>query len=434
MKNIQVIAAYDLGGRLGDVRAAMQRLQEAYGNVGIDALGARSFNLSYLNWHDPIIRFETPMFVADIAGQSYEVERVGYIYPWLGVMHLTLDFTLPKSTRPDQLLDFYDGFVSWKNADYLPYLARAGSMTESLRVQTGFSESRRADVGELSVVVDTVIVLVEDLLVPRPGRYAFHDFRTIFITDQASKDEAEYAELLELVPSNFRGLNSTPPEFHGLCVSGVKTASTGWVTVVEHQDNVTSKSLVDQIQLLTRLAHAQWFVSQCWLYLLGRGIADGSADGDESGIYELARFRGVFAADAAEVGNADIMLKDPRLIRVSKTLSSAFNVEGHRRTAEERFAAVTEAETKRIERQRTLEAERLQLLFSISAAVAAASLVPMLASAAFPVAVTTVAIAALLCGGFIVNVALLIKRMQRIRLQQSRRKPLIAFISERVGG
>lgn len=419
-----ILLAYDLGGRLKDTSRTIEILSSAYDGVRLDALGPRSFNLSYINWHDPILTFDTAPFDVVLGETEYRVQRSVYIYPWLGVMHLELRFPLRAETEPEEVLDFYDQFVAWKNLDYLPYLARTNSMSDSLRMQTSFdAATSRAHIGEIASVVESICILLRDQIHLRPGRYSFHDFRTIFVTGESKADRVDmFQSLLELVPRSLRGGKTTPFSAMNIELSGTKVVSTGWVTVVERPGGVPADQLTDQITLLIRLAHAQWFVCQSWLYLLGREIAVIGPTNDHSRLYELARYKGLFDLDVIEVGNIDLMLKDPRMIRLAEGLVDAFNVSQHRRTAERRFQSVTQAESKRLEGQRTLEAQRLQLLFSISAAVATASLLPVLASTALPIALATIVFATALCIGFIVNTAVLVRNIRRTRIERGLEK------------
>jgi len=254
-----MVLAYDLGGRLKDTKRTIEVLSSAYQGVRIDALGTRAFNLSYINWHDPILTFDSGAFDVVLNEVEYRVQRFVYLYPWLGVMHLELTFPMQKGTTPEEVLDFYEHFVTWKNLDYLPYLARANSMSESLRMQTSFdSVTDRAFVGELSTVVESVGILLQDQIHPRPGRYAFHDFRTLFLTGNRDDQRPDtFQSLLELVPRDLREGRTSPSQAMQIDLSGTRVHSTGWVTVIERTEGMAADLLGAQIKLLMRLAHAQ---------------------------------------------------------------------------------------------------------------------------------------------------------------------------------
>ena len=429
MHRASVLLAYDLGGRVTDIDAAVTALSAEYGEVSADRMVAESFNLSYINWHDPVFVFTCEPCDVALGDRAYTVTRTAYLYPWLGVLHLQLDFPLDADFTPDDSLRFYEDFVKWKNEDYLPYLERSGTLDTSLRRQREYKESPVSSYqGPLAAVVERVRELLNGTLLERPERYDFHDFRTIFLVEPDGNDPAKtYQDVLALMPSAFAGSSSNYDVPVDMPTTGIRILSSGWVSVLEVPDSTAHNGFVEQINLLIRLAHAQWYVCQAWTYLLGSRIST-DGNGDEH-LHALFQARRLFDADLVEVGNADLMLKHPLLISVSNCLAQAFNLDRHRRTAIACFDSVAHAESKHIERkrsdeaeQRSREADRLQLLFSISAAAAIAALVPELAGAPVPVAIIGVMLATLFWLFFVRNIAVLARRIRRRRQNAKARR------------
>lgn len=434
MKKVRVLFAYDLGGTLQDVQASLSILMSAYPTAAFDTFALRSFNLSYLSRHDPVISFEAEHVPVQFGSDRFMASRRCYVYPWLGVLHVELDFDFEQGKNSLSSLDFYDHLVAWKNEDYLPYLARSGAMNDSLQIATGFDPSRnRSHVGPLADMCESILLLLAKQINSRPERYPFHDFRMVLITDDSQKESpSTLSNLLDLASEN--STPTKPQEFAHLetHVSGTHISSSGWVSALV-LPRANGSDTEAQVALVIRLIHAQWFVCQAWVHILSKEIADEAVEFSQKHLYELARYRGRFDADFVEVGNIDLMLKDPRLIRVSSVIADAFNLSQHRDTAVTRFESVSIAESKRIEEQRTKEAQRLQLLFSISAAVAIAGLIPVLAQTETPLAVFTLIIVIVLGIGFTANVVLIFKRIFRARRKSVKKRRNRQFLAQAGG-
>lgn len=216
--------------------------------------------------------------------------------------------------------------------------------------------------------------------------------------------------------------------------SDLEVVSNGWVTVVIQNPESTADGLTSVLNAQC-LAHAQWFVCQSWIYILSTTIADGRVAGASVPLHELARYRQNFELDLIESGNLDLMLKDPVLRQVARMFQDAMEVSQHRTTARDRFDVVLRAEQERLGYQSARDSERLQLLFSISAAAAVAALIPSLAAVQWDaiVMVVTVAILCLLLLAFVVNVAVLGRRLSRSRRSRTPTKSRIAT-SDSMGG
>lgn len=434
MKKVRVLFAYDLGGSINDVQQAMHLVASAYLDASFDSFALRSFNLSYLSRHDPVLSFAAEPVHISFGGDDFRANRRCFIYPWLGILHIEMDFDFSDAGISMSTLDFYDHLIAWKNSDYLPYLARSGAMNESLRIVTNFEDGEsRTFAGPLAEICESLGVLLKQQINPRPERYPFHDLRIVLITDEpTATDPDSLANLLDLAPSKTQAPGTDSREYLRGSIAGTHISSSGWVSAVITSSGNESDS-DDEITMVIRLIHAQWFVCQAWVHILSQEIAYEAVDLSQKRLYELARYRGQFDADLVEVGNIDLMLKDPQLIRASEIFAEAFNLEKHKNSAITRFESVSVAESKRIEEQRTREAQRLQLLFSISAAVAIAGLIPVLAQTDTPLAVFTLVIVILLGIGFMVNVALVFKKIFRMRARPTKKIRSKQFI-DRAGG
>lgn len=433
--SVRVLVAYDLGGVVQDVSLCSQILNEAYPGTEFDTYALRSFNLSYLSRHDPVITFDAGEITARIGGKDYTASRTCYVYPWLGVLHIELDFNLDSSAVPSDLLAFYDHFVQWKNRDYLPYLERSGAMNHSLKIATVVEgDDQRSFVGPLAEIYESVEVLLEKILIGRPNRYAFHDFRTVVISnDPEFRNAVPSSQLLDLADEQDFSPVQSDFSHPGIWLSDTYVATSGWVTLVS-PGIASPEETTRNIGLVLRLIHAQWFVCQAWIHVLSLGIAEEAVDVSQRRLYDLAQYRGRFDADFIEVDNVDLMLKDPRLIRMSEIFIEGFKLRQHKDAAEARFESVAISEAKRIEEQRTKEAQRLQLLFSISAAVAIAGLIPVLAQTETPLAIATLVVVIVLGLAFMVNIALIFRRILGLRRQRNAAKARQSFNAEMAGG
>lgn len=417
---IYVPFRYDLGGRVAAYNRLLDALRERFTDVGIDAAATRSFNLSYLAHHTPVLKADVTDIEVTLDGCSYEVDRRVTIHPWLGAASVDCYF-LPKTPlSPEHVLRFYDELVSWKNEDYLPYLDRAGQMTDALKERSGY-DGDPGPTGPIAEQVDTLRQLTQDLVEPRPARYEFHDFRMVVLSSGAPPDPEEIEALLRLEPAAVPSseLSARTPAIQ---LGDATCWSSGWATWI-HTTGTDTGSIHELVALLD-LVHAQWFLCQCWIYVFD---ADDRLDQPGNGgqlerLRDIANSHLLLGRDLTEIDNLDLMLKDPARIRAATYLIERFGVERHRAAAGDRLKLLEHFHTEQMAYQSTRDAQRLQLLFSISAAAAVAALIPAVANIEGFYAVTTLVFALLLWVGFVFNFAVLARRLSQARRQRRRHR------------
>ena len=329
------------------------------------------------------------------------------VYPWLGVVSIEYTFRLP----PDELsmTGFYDALVAWKNRDYLPYLNEEGALNTHLAAHLGWQESETDLDLHGSVIRAARVSLQETGAIEfRPHRYAFHDFRPCFVVDKQDFDKAEIESLLLL--SEDSKSSGDLANVEKVSFRGVEVSSTGWSTVlIEHSsDNADARAVLDLLGTI----HAQWFLCQAWISISDTDTVTANPAGGEEQAEELARTQLNLARDLVEVDNLDLMLKDPALLRVARSLGDAFSLRDHRGAAERRLKILDDYSRQVSEITQARDAQRLQILFSLSAAGTIAGLIPAIASqqSSWALAFATIVVGLTLWIGFAVNFALLLKR------------------------
>jgi HEAT repeat protein len=109
-------------------------------------------------------------------------------------------------------------------------------------------------------------------------------------------------------------------------------------------------------------------------------------------VHELSACQLSLERDLVEVGNLDVMLKDPRLLRVARSFERSFSVLEHRKAAEQRLHLLEDHTRDLTEFARERATRRLEILFSLSAAGTIAALIPALAQINFPLSFTIITI------------------------------------------
>lgn len=417
---IYVPFRYDLGGRVAAYGELLKALEGHYFDVGIDAAATRSFNLSYLAHHTPVLKADVSDLEVTLAGATFDVDRRVTIHPWLGAASVDCWFAPTTPLPVAAVLGFYDELVAWKNEDYLPYLDRANQMTSALRERSGYvGDSGRP--GPIAEQVDTLRQLTGGLIEPRPARYEFHDFRVVVVTSGAIPQPEVVEALLRLEPTPACPDDISDPT-PSVALGDVLCWSSGWATWI----HTTTRDTSGQREFvgLLDLVHAQWFLCQCWIYVFD---ADDRLDQPGNGgqlerLRDLANSHLLLGRDLTEIDNLDLMLKDPARIRAARYLIEQFGVERHRAAAADRLKLLEHFHTEQMAYQSTRDAQRLQLLFSISAAAAVAALIPAVASIEGFYAVSTLAFAVLLWVGFVFNFAVLARRLGQARRQRRRHR------------
>lgn len=423
---VHVPFVYDLGGRVKDVSGLRNALVDLYGSVEVDQSATRSWNLSYLAGHTPVLRCPLPGGTAQVAGAKWHYKRILKLFPWLGV--LSIDYTFQSPSVTVDILAFYDGLVEWKNADYLPYLKECGAFTDELAAHTAFTA--RASTQDLHAsLVRQLRLRVRPYVSPRPALYVFHDFRVCFIDHGSMLNENLVQCLLWL--TRLETINSKLERVGSIQHGSVEIASTGWSTVLRADTRTVDPEVMTIISLLG-LIHAQWFVCQLWINLYDRDFNSDEETDLAVQVHELSACQLALERDLVEVGNLDVMLKDPRLLRVARSFERSFLVLEHRRAAEQRLRVLEDHMRDLTEFARERATRRLEILFSLSAAGTIAALVPALAQISFPplFTVITILLATALWLGFTVNIAILARWLPTPRRPRTRSAPHLRSAKE----
>ncbi|MER5641069.1 hypothetical protein ABT095_29470 [Kitasatospora sp. NPDC002227] len=368
---------YDLGGTVVDTAGLTRVLERRYGEVCVDTVMLRSWNLSYLAGHAPVVSCALPGGEAELGGCVWVFDCRLRVFPWLGVLSVDFTFTPgPGQEAPDPER-FYDDLVVWKNQDYVPYLRRCDALSDSLDLRIP-PEQRALTEDRHGAAVRDLRAAVAGFVEPRPFCYAFHDFRLCFLGTPEELPDAVAGRLLWFAgPSPTTGGGIEP-----LGLGGLEVASSGWSTVIRGaRESIGTEA--DSVTMLLNLIHAQWYVCQLWINahnLRGQGGGSGWQLADP---HVLSANRTALAHDLSEVDNLNVMLKDPGLLRVAEYLETSLKVHRHREAAMARLHALEDHSRQLADHRAEIELRRFQALFAISAAAGVASLVPALAQVGF---------------------------------------------------
>lgn len=370
---------YDLGGTIVDTRRLMQVLSARHGTVTVDSALLRSWNLSYLARHTPVLSCRLSGGEATLAGATWSFTSRMRVYPWLGVVSVDYMFTL-REGRVD-VERFYDDLVEWKNRDYLPYLEQCGALSHSLDLQIP-SHLRSATAEAHGSAVRALRQAAAAIIEPRPFCYAFHDFRVCFLGDPGDLSDDRVRRLLWLSAEAAapEGRLADPLPFRGL-----EIVSSGWSTVIRATPGVLTAE-AETVTTLLNLVHAQWYVCQLWINahdLRGQEEAAGWRLADA---HVLSANQTALVHDLSEIDNLDVMLKDPALLRVAEYFETNLKVRRHKETAMSRLHALENHARQLADHNNETELRRFQALFAISAAAGTVSLIPDLTQAGFTAA------------------------------------------------
>ncbi|MFJ4841634.1 hypothetical protein [Streptomyces sp. NPDC088746] len=368
---------YDLGGTIFDTRRLMQAVEARHGTVGVDMTMLRSWNLSYLAGHSPVLSCALSEGETVLAGAKWSFDCRMRVYPWLGVVSVDYTFTLVEGVA--DIERFYDDLVEWKNRDYLPYLERCHALSDnlSLRIPPGL---RAGDSEAHGSAVRALRSATAGIIEPRPFLYAFHDFRLCFIGDSDSLPDERVRQLLWLSD----GEAALPEDglTHPLGFRGLEVASSGWSTVVRGEPGAVAAE-AETVTTLLNLVHAQWYVCQLWINAHDLRGGQGGAGRRLAGAHVLSANQTALVQDLSEIDNLDVMLKDPVLLRVAEYLETNFKVRRHKETAMSLLHALENHSRQLADHNNETELRRVQVLFAISAAAGIASLVPSLTDVGF---------------------------------------------------
>ncbi|MCX5401600.1 hypothetical protein [Streptomyces sp. NBC_00102] len=405
---------YDLGGTITDTRRLMEVVEARHGALTVDMTLLRSWNLSYLAGHAPVVSCALPGGEARLAGGTWSFACRMRVYPWLGVVSVDYAFTLIEGTA--DIETFYDDLVEWKNRDYLPYLERCDALSDNLglRIPAGL---RSGDLETHGSAVRALRVAAADIIEPRPFCYAFHDFRLCFVGDLGDLPGERVRQLLWLSDDT-----AALPEdgiADSLGFRGLEITSSGWSTVIRGEAGAVAAEAETVVSLLN-LVHAQWYVCQLWINAHDlRGRPAGASRG-LAGAHVLSENQTALVQDLSEIDNLDVMLKDPVLLRVAEYLETNLKVRRHKETAMSRLHALENHSRQLADYNNETELRRVQVLFAISAAAGIASLVPSLTDVGFTLLHVVATIIPLL--GFWALFAVDFTRVRR-RPRTRRRRP-----------
>jgi hypothetical protein len=371
---------FDLGGRIGFSDELLDALREI-GPCELSPVKTRSFNISYLARHDPIVRVELAPCSITMVNVRWRVERRLVIYPWLGSVSVGYYFE-PQHIEcsADDLLHFYDALIAVIDDDYLPYLHEHDQMNLALRRKTDFQPHPPTSPLRLGQTIDRLRSVLEPHIVePRPELYYFMNFRIMYfwpLDTEPGLDRHVLQALLEL-----RSVRSRHPlpDAAELANDVGKVWSNGWVTVAFTAASYPEDQRTTPVHVLQgtlNLCHAQWFLCQIWISTYLKVLADkerrhwtrNEVHGMAESLYSLER-------DLSEVTNLDVMLRDPILIQLSRYFHEQLKVPEHLEDAQARLSLLTQYLRGRLDIETSRAAAKLEILFAFSAAAAVAALV-----------------------------------------------------------
>ncbi len=254
---IVVPIAFDLGGRIVDydaARSVLDSLTEGVGATRDDIPAARSWNLSYLAEHPPVLHRDLAPASVTFQGTTWDYTRSVRIYGWLGV--LTVEYQFVARQAGADVASFYDAFVEWKNTDYLPYLHGEGALNAHIVAHTGWKPSSGdRDLHRTVVCELRRRMRHEHALELRASQYAFHDCRPCFVVARSEFSAQERQGWLFL-----GGGADASQDVERAVWRNAHVSSTGWSTVVAvgPGSEGNTATVLDMLSLV----HAQWFLCQ----------------------------------------------------------------------------------------------------------------------------------------------------------------------------
>ncbi|WP_433282228.1 hypothetical protein [Micromonospora sp. CA-244673] len=391
LDHIYVPIKFDLGGVIDDVWQAMPVLQE-FGEVSVDAVDdrdARSYNISYLATHPPTVTIRLPDSEVRLRDVTWQVRTDLVVYSALGLV--SVDLRLAGPSRPltdDDLRRFYDDQVAANNVDYFAYLDDIGVLSANL---ASYRQSAQANSSTHAgwLAAPYVTRLRQALLDcpafrPRERCYPFQNMRQFFVLRQTAGDTGDPHLVDALLGLTARTPRSTDgaatPSWPALRIEDVIVHSSGWSTVAV-LDGQATRDALGIVQEMYGQIHAQWFFCQLWIGVDPADHEDerlitSPAEATDHRVAQLARVQIELAHGLAEIGNVDLMFRDPARVAVARFLIQALRVEGHAEAAQRRLEQLR-AILEQVSNLRTSYFQRrLQLLFAITAIAGVVGLYP----------------------------------------------------------
>ncbi|MEH1168272.1 hypothetical protein V6V47_23095 [Micromonospora sp. CPCC 205539] len=422
--HIYVPIKFDLGGTVQDVEPAIPLLAKL-GTITVDVVEheeTRAYNISYLATHPPVLQLSLGTSPVRIGHITWATSTQIVIYPALGVISVDLRFAAPEpAVSTEDICRFYDDLVRENTLDYFRHLRDLGTFPPNLAGHLDAVEAGTPEPGGLTVAayVEAVRGVLRDSagFEPRERRYPFQNMRQFFVLRGPERDEDE-----PIVESLLRlsALPVTPgsaADDGPLRLRGLVVRTTGWSTVAVLHDGVDGgPANLRMVQDMYGQIHAQWFFCQLWVgvdpndrdELVGPGHSLGAR------ITQLARVQLQLARGLAEVGNVDLMYRDPVRIAVATFLIDGLRVPRHLQAARRRLELLRNNLSQLFGLQTALFQQRLQWLFAVTAVAGVAALLPeMLQVESMPWRIVTVA----LFGALAVFCWLLIRLLGRAGLK-----------------
>ncbi|MFI6262433.1 hypothetical protein [Micromonospora sp. NPDC051006] len=384
--HIYVPVKFDLGGTVQDMEPVIPLLARL-GAVTVDVVEheeTRAYNISYLATHPPVLQLSLGTSAVRIGRTTWDTSTQVVIYPALGVLSVDLRFAAPEPpVSTEDICRFYDDLVHENTLDYFRYLRDLDTFPSNLAGHLRTVEAETPEPGGLTV--SAYVQAIRGILQgsagfePRERCYPFQNMRQFFVLRGPEQDEGEpvVESLLRL---------ATLPEATGaasddgpLRLRGLVVRTTGWSTVAVLHDGVEGgTAALRLVQDMYGQIHAQWFFCQLWVgvdpndrdELVGPGHSLGAR------ITQLARVQLQLARGLAEVGNVDLMYRDPVRIAVATFLIEGLRVTRHLAAARQRLELLRSNLSQLFGLQTALFQQRLQWLFSITAVAGVAALLP----------------------------------------------------------
>ena len=411
ISEVIVPIAYDLGGASDDVDGLRTGTGDLVSDLTIDRPALRAFNLAYLSTHPPILSGRLEPRTASLGGTEWSIGRGVRIYPRFGIVLHTLRFTAPTPLPVSSAAAFYEAFLDWEHRDYFHYLDRMGAMSDIMAVRTGF---RRADPshGTLSSPAEDLRLALCGIVNPRAAIYPFQDFRVLFVV------EGEGRNLHATLRDAFGplGLASDRNDDAWFTSASLDLLSSATVSVALIHGSTGPLDLNAAVSLFG-LAHVQWYLCQIWIHNANFFRDASGHDRRAEATVELAEAQYQLGRDLTEVGNPHVMLNDAVSIRLAQYLMDRLGLAEQRRSVTERLEILSRYFSEAVAYQASRDAQRLQILFSFSAATGIAALLPALVQADIAIRAATASLAIACWLAFAINVSGLVRRAQ------SRRRP-----------
>ncbi|WP_406070386.1 hypothetical protein [Micromonospora sp. NBC_01638] len=425
--HIYVPIKFDLGGTVQDVEPAIPLLA-GLGTITVDVVEheeTRAYNISYLATHPPVLQLSLGTSAVRIGRTTWATSTQVVIYPALGVISVDLRFAAPEpAVSTEDICQFYDDLIRENTVDYFRHLRDLDTFPPNLARHLSKVEAENFEAGGLTVAayVEAIRGILRDSagFEPRERRYPFQNMRQFFVL--RGPEQHENAPIVESL-LRLSALPVTPgaaADDGPLRLRGLMVRTTGWSTVAVLHDGVDGgTAAVRLVQDMYGQIHAQWFFCQLWVgvdpndrdELVGPGHSLGAR------ITHLARVQLQLARGLAEVGNVDLMYRDPVRIAVATFLIDGLRVSRHLQAARQRLELLRSNLGQLFGLQTALFQQRLQWLFSVTAVAGVAALLPeMMQVESMPWRIVTAA----LFGTLAVFCWLLIRLLGRAGLKADR--------------